>query len=142
VARKRESDWKDEAERWETAPSNSDGVGRDVPQDDPRCLAWQASDEKLVTTLYAISRGWPNRSWPSMEGGVEVSVEVCTSVGDLAEERSACRCFCISTDLSFQPDQPFILQLCWYFQWKLRMPLSPLRTLIVCRLLQVCFPLL
>jgi hypothetical protein len=115
-------------------------MGWDVPQDNLRRLAWQASDENLVTTLYAVSRGWPNRSWPSVEGGVEVSMEVRSSVEDLAEERTACRCFRICTNLSFQPDQPFILQLRRYFQWKLHLPLSPLRTLIVRHLLQVCFP--
>jgi hypothetical protein len=86
------------------APSNSDTIGWDVPEDDPCRLVWQASDEKLVMTLYAISRGWPDRSWPSVEGEVEVSVEVHTNVEDIAEERTACRCFRIHTDLSFQPD--------------------------------------
>jgi hypothetical protein len=123
-----------------TVPSNSDAIGWDVPEDDPRHLGWQASDEKLVTTLYAISHGWPDRSWPSVEGGVEVSVEVRTNIEDLVEERSTCRCFCISTDLSFQPDQPFILQLRRYFPWKLRLPSSLSRTSIVLRLLLVCFP--
>jgi hypothetical protein len=89
---------------------NSD-IGWDIPEDDPRRLAWQASDAKLVMTTHAVSRGWP-----SIEGGIEVSVEVRSSVGDLAKERPACRCFCIHTDLSFQPDQPFILQLRRYFQ--------------------------
>jgi hypothetical protein len=51
---------------------------------------------------------------------IEVFVEVCSSVGDLTEERTACRCFSIRTNLSFQPDQLFIPQLCRYFQWKLR----------------------
>jgi hypothetical protein len=86
---------------WATAPSNSDAVGWDVPKDDPHCLAWQSSNEKLVTTLYAVSCGWPDRSWPSVEGGVKVSVEVRTNVEDLAGGRSACRCFHIHTDLSF-----------------------------------------
>jgi hypothetical protein len=85
-------------------------IGWDIPEDDPHCLAWQASDAKLVTTMHAVSRGRP-----SVKGGIEVSVEVCSSTGDLAEERTACRCFCIRTDLSFQPDQPFILQLRRYF---------------------------
>jgi hypothetical protein len=53
--------------------------------------------------------------WLSVEGGIEVSVEVHSSVGDLAEARTACRCLCIRTDLSSQPDQPSILQLCRYF---------------------------
>jgi hypothetical protein len=56
VARKWEADCKSEAERWETAPTNSD-VGWDIPVDDPRCLAWQASDSKQLTTLHAVSHG-------------------------------------------------------------------------------------
>jgi hypothetical protein len=96
------------------APTNSN-TGWDVPADDPRCLAWQASDEKLVTTLYPLSHGWINHSWPSVEGGVEVSVEVHSNMEGLVEECTACRCLCIHTDLSFQPDQPFILQLRRYF---------------------------
>jgi hypothetical protein len=86
--------WKSEAERWEMAPTNSD-VSWDIPADDPRRLAWQASDCKQLTTLHAVSRGWP-----SVEGGIEVSVEVRSNVGDLAKERTACRCPCICTDLS------------------------------------------
>jgi hypothetical protein len=85
-------------------------VGWDVPEGDPRRLDWQASDSKLSTTFHTISRGWP-----SVAGGIEVSVEVRSNAGDLAEECTACRCFCIRTDLSFQPDQPFILQHSRYF---------------------------
>jgi hypothetical protein len=110
AARKREAEWKETSESWETAPTNS-VVGWDVPEDDPRRGDWQASDTKLLTTVHAISHGWP-----SVEGGVEVSVEVCSNAEDIVEERTACRCFCIRTDLSFQPDQPFILQLCRYFR--------------------------
>jgi hypothetical protein len=110
VARKRESDWKSEAKRWEMASSNSN-AGWDIPANDPCRLGWQASDDKQIATLHAVSSGWP-----SVEGGIEVLVEVCSSVGDLAEARTACRCLCICTDLSFQPDQPSILQLRRYFR--------------------------
>jgi hypothetical protein len=109
AARKWEADWKETADSWETAPTNST-VGWDVPEDDPRRLDWQASDSKSFTTVHAISRGWP-----SVGGGVEVSVEVRSNAGDIAEECATCRCFCIRTDLSFQPDQPFILQRRRYF---------------------------
>jgi hypothetical protein len=122
AARKREAEWKEKEGLWETAPTNGD-IGWDIPEDDPRRLAWQASDTKLVMTMHAMSRGWP-----SVEGGIEVSVEVYSNPGDLTEERSACRCFCIHTDLSSQPDQPFILKLCWYFQWKLRILWFPSRS--------------
>jgi hypothetical protein len=98
-------------------------IGWDIPEDDPCRLAWRASDAKLVMTTHAVSRGWP-----SVEGGIEVSVEVCSSMGDLAEEHPACRCFHIHTDLCFQPDQPFILQLRRYFRWKLRILSFPSRS--------------
>jgi hypothetical protein len=128
AARKREAEWKETADSWETAPTHS-VVGWDVPADDLRRGDWQASDSKLLTTAHAVSRGWP-----SVEGGIEVSVEVCSNAGDLAEERTACRCSCICTDLSFQPDQPFILQLHRYFRWKLRLSSSPSLNSLVHRL--------
>jgi hypothetical protein len=64
---------------WETAPTNSD-AGWDVPADDPHHGDWSAS------AMDAVSR-----DWPSVEGGVEVSVEVCSNAGDIVEERTACR---------------------------------------------------
>jgi hypothetical protein len=85
------------------APTNSD-TGWDVPLDDPRRGDWSAPDAKLFSTVHAMSP-----DWPSVEGGVEVSVEVRSNAGEIAKERTACRCFHIHTDLSFQPDQPFIL---------------------------------
>jgi hypothetical protein len=123
VAREWEVEWKEKEELWKTAPMNSDVVGWDVLEDDPHRQAWQASDEKLFMTFHTISHGWP-----SVEGGIEVSVEVRSNAGDIAEERTICRCFCIRTDLSFQPDQPFILQHRQYFRWKLHIPWFPLRS--------------
>jgi hypothetical protein len=70
VAREWEAKWKSEAERWETAPTSGD-VGWVIPEDDPRCQEWLGSSAKLVTTLHAMSCGWP-----SVEGGIEVSVKV------------------------------------------------------------------
>jgi hypothetical protein len=122
AARKREAEWKEKEGLWEMVPTNGD-IGWDIPEDDPRRQAWQASDAKLFTTFHAMSRGWP-----SIEGGIEVSVEVRSDVGDLAEERAACRCFRICTDLSFQPDQLFILQRRRYFCWKLRILWFPSRS--------------
>jgi hypothetical protein len=115
-------EWREREVAWATAPTNSDS-GWDIPEDDPRRLDWQASDVKLATTLHAVICGWP-----SVEGGIEVSVEVHSNMGDLTEECTACRCSCICTDLSFQPDQPFILQLRQYFQWKLRKLSFPSRS--------------
>jgi hypothetical protein len=86
AARRREAEWKETSDSWETAPTNS-VVGWDVPADDPCHGDWQSSDSKLLTTVHAVSRGWP-----SVEGGIEVSVEVRSNTGDLAEERTACRC--------------------------------------------------
>jgi hypothetical protein len=119
VARKQEAEWKETEGLWEMAPTNSN-IGWDIPEDDPRRLAWQAFDAKLVSTTHAMSHGWP-----SVEGGIEVSMEVRSNAGDLVEECTACRYFGIHTDLSFQPDQPFILQLHRYFHWKLRIPSFP-----------------
>jgi hypothetical protein len=135
AARKRESDWRSEAERWETASSNSN-AGWDIPADDPHHLGWQASNDKQIATLHAVSSGWT-----SVEGGIEVSIKVHSSVGDLAEARTTCRCLCIRTDPSFQPDQLSILQLRRYFLWKLRIPSFLLLTSLVRRLQLVCFPL-
>jgi hypothetical protein len=87
AARKQEAEWKEREVAWATAPTNSDS-GWDIPKDDSRCLDWQDSDVKLVTTMHAVSCGWP-----SIEGGIEVSVEVRSNTGDLAEEHTACRCF-------------------------------------------------
>jgi hypothetical protein len=87
------------------------------------------TDAKLLTTARAVSRGWP-----SVEGGIEVSVEVRSNAEDLVQECTACRCSCIRTDLSFQPDQLFILQLRRYFWWKLRIRWFPSRSLPVRRL--------
>jgi hypothetical protein len=90
VARKWEVEWKEKEELWETAPMNS-VVGWDVLEDDPRRGDWQASDSKLLTTVHAVSCGWP-----SVAGGVEVSIEVRSNAGDIAEECAACRCFLYS----------------------------------------------
>jgi hypothetical protein len=64
AAREREAKWKNEEERWETAPTSSD-AGWGIAKDDPRCQEWLGLRAKLVTTLHAVSRGWP-----SVEGGI------------------------------------------------------------------------
>jgi hypothetical protein len=84
-ARKKEAAWKETEDRWETAPTNSNSDWG-VIKDDPH--RWVASDEKLFTTLYAMSRG----TWPSVEGGVEVVIDVHSVLeGSVDKERSACR---------------------------------------------------
>jgi hypothetical protein len=84
AAREWEAKWKSEEEQWETALTSSD-VGWGIPEDDPRCQEWLGSKAKLVTTLHAMSRGWP-----SLEGGIEVSIEVHSDLSD-PEERPTCR---------------------------------------------------
>jgi hypothetical protein len=81
AAREREAKWKSEEEQWTTAPMSSD-AGRDIREDDLCCQWWLASDAKLMTTLHAMSCGWP-----SVEGGIEVSVEVRSVLSDSGEER-------------------------------------------------------
>jgi hypothetical protein len=119
-----------------SALTNSSDDGWGVAEGDDR---WVGSDEQLFTTFYAMNRG----TWPSVERGVEVQIDIHSVLeGSLDKERSACRCLHIRTDQSFQPDQPFILQLRRYFRWKLCIPWFPLRNLLVRRLQQACFPLL
>jgi hypothetical protein len=77
AARKREAEWKETSETWETAPTNS-VVGWDVPEDDPRRGDWQASDAKLLSTAHVISCGWP-----SVEGGIGMSMEVRSNAEDI-----------------------------------------------------------
>jgi hypothetical protein len=85
VAREREAEWKTKERMWEIALTNSDS-GWDVPVDDPRRGDWSAPDTKLFSTVHALSHGWP-----SVEGGVEVSIEVHSNAGEIAEERTTCR---------------------------------------------------
>jgi hypothetical protein len=84
VAREREAKWKSETKWWETAPTSGDD-GWGIPEDDSRRQEWLGSSAKLVTTLHTVSRGWP-----SVEGGIEVSVKVHSDLSDL-EERPAYR---------------------------------------------------
>jgi hypothetical protein len=84
-ARAQEAEWKKKEQSWATVPTDSD-AGWDLQEDDPRRQAWLLSNEKLFTTCHAMSRGWP-----SVEGGVEVSVEVHLDLKDSEEEHPACR---------------------------------------------------
>jgi hypothetical protein len=58
---------------------NSD-IGWDIPEGDPCRQEWLGLRAKLVTTLHAMSRGWP-----SVEGGIEVSIEVRLDLSDSEE---------------------------------------------------------
>jgi hypothetical protein len=67
--------------------------------------------------IYAMRRG----TWLSVERGIEVTIDVHSVLERSTDnERSACRCLRIHTDLVSQPDQPFILQRRRYFRWKMR----------------------
>jgi hypothetical protein len=98
-AQAREAEWKKKEQSWATAPTNSD-TGWDILEDDPHRQAWLASDEKLFTTFHTMSQGWL-----SVEGGVEVSIEVHSDLKDSEEERPACRLLvfmgCLSVSASY-----------------------------------------
>jgi hypothetical protein len=112
-SKRRETEWKEKEQVWSSAPTNSADDGWGVAEGDDQ---WVGSDEQLFTMIHAMSRG----TWPSVERGIEVTIDVHSVLeGSMDKEHSACRCLCICTDLSFQPDQPFILQLRRYFRWKL-----------------------
>jgi hypothetical protein len=85
TARKREAEWKEKEQMWESAPTNSSDGSWGVYESDDR---WVGSDEQLFNTLYVMYRG----NWPSVLGGVEVTVDVHLVLeGSLDKERSACR---------------------------------------------------
>jgi hypothetical protein len=68
-----------------------------VSEDDERQKARAASDSKVTTSYHSINRGWP-----SIEGGVEVTVEVCSDASKIGEEGSACRSL-YDSGLPFSP---------------------------------------
>jgi hypothetical protein len=81
----REAKWKakeqSNCERWATAPTSSNTGGWDVPEDDPHHKEWEESNNKLVVDSPLVSQGWP-----SVEGGVEVLIEVCSDLKESEEE--------------------------------------------------------
>jgi hypothetical protein len=90
----KEAEWKareaqrDEEIGWreDRRPSSPLGGWPGVSKDDERRKEWIAS-ESGVTTSYHFH----NRGWPSIEGGVEVTIEVCSDTSRPERERSACR---------------------------------------------------
>jgi hypothetical protein len=88
AARKREADWKETEQRWESAPTNSTCDGWGPIEDDSR---WVGSDEQLFLTLYDMYRGiWPSTGRGAE--GIEITVDVHSVLeGSLDKERSACR---------------------------------------------------
>jgi hypothetical protein len=107
-AQAREAEWevkeKSNLDQWGAAREvdNNDAGGWNIPEDDPHHQAWDESDNLLVTSFLHINRGWP-----SMEAGVEVSIEVHSDLKDSEEECPACRspifmgCFSVLDLLSF-----------------------------------------
>jgi hypothetical protein len=90
----REAEWKahevqrDEEIGWGEHPRSSSPLRGwpGVSEDDERRKAWAALDSKVTTSYHPINCGWP-----SIEGGVEVMVEVCSDASKIEEERPACR---------------------------------------------------
>jgi hypothetical protein len=108
---RREKHWENESGWWEWAHQDGvNGWGEPIEY-----LTWTASPEKLFLTFYVMSRGWPNRVWPRVDNEENVAVEVRSHVKSLIEAHPACRCCSIRTDPSYQPDQPFMKQLCRCF---------------------------
>jgi hypothetical protein len=83
-AKRREADWR-EKEVWSSTSPVSTSGSWGVTEGDYR---WVGSDEQLFNTLYAMYRG----IWPSVDGGIEVTVDVHLVLeGSVDKERSACR---------------------------------------------------
>jgi hypothetical protein len=84
----REAKWKakeqSNCDQWVAAreSDNDDAGGWNIPEDDPRRQAWIELDSKVVTSYLAINWGWP-----SIEGGVKVSIEVYSDLKGSEEER-------------------------------------------------------
>jgi hypothetical protein len=84
-ARRREVEWREKEQVWASAPTNCADGGWGVAEGNDR---WVGSDEQLFKTFYALYRG----TWPSVEGGVEVTIDVHSVLeGSVDKERSACR---------------------------------------------------
>jgi hypothetical protein len=79
----------------ETRPSTPLEEGWGAPMDDKHRAEWSALDIKV-----SISYPSCNHGWPSVEGGVEVVIEVCSDVVELEKEHSACRSLMIIDGLS------------------------------------------
>jgi hypothetical protein len=92
-SKRREAEWREKERVWSSASTNSTDGGWGVAEGDD---GWVGSDESLFTTIYALSSG----TWPSVERGIEVTIDVHSVLErSLDSERSACKCFCIHTDL-------------------------------------------
>jgi hypothetical protein len=88
AARKREADWNEVEQRWESAPKSPNNGGWGPIEEGSR---WVDPDVKSFLVLYDMYRGsWPNPVWKV--AAVDVPVDVhSVIVGSLDRERSACR---------------------------------------------------
>jgi hypothetical protein len=100
--RAREAEWKAKEENnytqdWgaDSHPSTLLEDGWDAPVDDKRRAEWSASDSKVSVSNPSITLGWP-----SVEGGVEVSIEVRSDIAEPESGRSTCRSLMIIVCLS------------------------------------------
>jgi hypothetical protein len=88
AARKREADWKETEQRWESAPMSPDNGGWGPIKEGSR---WVDPDVKSFLVLYDMYRGvWPN---PVQRiAAIDVPVDVHSVIaGSLDREHSACR---------------------------------------------------
>jgi hypothetical protein len=84
-ARKREVEWREKEQVWASAPINCTDDSWGVAEGNNQ---WVSSNEQLFKTFYALYRD----TWPSVKGGVEVSVDVHSVLeGSVDKERSTCR---------------------------------------------------
>jgi hypothetical protein len=88
TARKREAEWKETEQRWESTPTTDTADDWGLIEEGSQ---WVGSDVQLFLALYDMYRG----VWPNPGRGVEaidVPVDVHSVLeGSLDKERSACR---------------------------------------------------
>jgi hypothetical protein len=117
-ARRREAEWREKEQVWASALTNSTSDGWGVAEGDDR---WVGSDEQLFNTFYAMYRG----TWPSVESGVEVTVDVHSVLeGSMDTECSTCRC--LYPLVAFQ----FLTYLASYVTAPLVLPMEVVQPLV------------
>jgi hypothetical protein len=89
----KEAEWKareahNDAQEWGvgTRPTTPLEEGWGVPVDDEHWVEWSTSDNKVLVSYPSL-----NRSWPSVERGVEVTIEVRSDIVEPESGRSAYR---------------------------------------------------
>jgi hypothetical protein len=89
----KEAEWKvketqNDVQEWgvDSRPTTPLEEGWGAPMDDEHRAEWSTSDSKVSVSYPSI-----NCSWPSVEGGVEVAIEVRSNVVESESGCSACR---------------------------------------------------